>query len=170
MVSARNFDVAQLGDKLRPALFSIPGKWSLASRPVLSFRRQAYRRPAPDRPECQTLRACPARSEFSILQTCPSQSEQACPPQSAGSFDHNKRGDHLPSVLIGIARFGRPKPAEPPMSDGRTQSGWLPTRPKRSEFSSCSCPFQSACREADQIDPVRSAHFLRTFEADDDAN
>jgi hypothetical protein len=30
------------------------------------------------------------------------------------------------------------------MLDRQMQSGWLPTRPKRLEFSTCSCPFQSA--------------------------
>ena len=121
------------------ALFSIPGKWFLASRPILSFRPRAYRQPAPDQAECQTLLACPARSEISTLQTCLPQSEQTCPPQSAGSFDHNMRGDHWPSVPIGIARFERPQPVQEPQptSDRRTQSG----RPKRSEFSTCSSPF-----------------------------
>jgi hypothetical protein len=77
-------------------LLSIPGKWFLASRPVLSFRQRADRRPVPDQAECWTLRACPVLPEFLT---------QACPPLSAAQPYHNKRGDHWPSVSTGIARL-----------------------------------------------------------------
>jgi hypothetical protein len=125
------------GARALPGL-SNPGKWFLASRPILSFRRRAYRQPAPDRSERRTLRACPARPE--VWQACLSRSEQVCPTLSEGSYDHSRRGDHWPSGLIGIARFDQSRLPEaalqpvPPVRDRRTQSGRLPTRPTRREF------------------------------------
>jgi hypothetical protein len=45
----------------RARTLSIPDKWSLASHPILSFRRRAYRRPVPDPPERWTRRAWPVQ-------------------------------------------------------------------------------------------------------------
>jgi hypothetical protein len=78
---------------------SIRDKWFLSSRPILSFRRRAYRRPAL------------GRSEFWMLQLCSVQSgfwgSPAFLSRSAAWLCHSKQAYHWPSVSIGIASFAR---------------------------------------------------------------
>src|SRR6266403_1366049 len=82
-----------------PARASIRGRWFLASRPILSFRRQAYRRPAPGRRAFWILRARPARLQF--------WSRQVCSPRLAAWPYRNMRFDRPPGVLICNLVFGR---------------------------------------------------------------
>ena len=117
---------------------SIPGKWFSASRPVSSFRRRAYQRPAPGRPQLRALPACPAQQRFWM--------PPACPPLSAARPCHSRPVDHSPWVSIGIPAPAPARLHKMPQSKASskiifilplTEKSHSPAIPRSADFAAC---------------------------------